>query len=143
MDGLGNRSSIHLRYRGALEAQRRKADAGRDRYFAADTATLQAEPATHFQPHFQPRNAFPQNWESLTSRASYLGMARNLLARCQHNHVMKADKNSRVKARPGRKPLTFGDFVAGVYQTYGKRKARGMVQLAVAVHLVEFRRNYL
>ena len=101
MDGLGNRSSIHLRYRGALEAQRRKADAGRDRYFAADTATL------------------------------------------QHNHVMKADKNSRVKARPGRKPLTFGDFVAGVYQTYGKRKARGMVQLAVAVHLVEFRRNYL
>jgi hypothetical protein len=56
---------------------------------------------------------------------------------------MKADKNSRVKARPGRKPLTFGDFVAGVYQTYGKRKARGMVQLAVAVHLVEFRRNYL
>ncbi|MGA2174284.1 MAG: hypothetical protein ABSH38_04785 [Verrucomicrobiota bacterium] len=43
-----------------------------------------------------------------------------------------------MKARPGRKPLTFGDFVAGVYDTWGKRRAKGIIQLAVAVHLIEF-----
>jgi len=37
-----------------------------------------------------------------------------------------------------RKPLTFGDFVAGVYHTWGKQKAKGIVQLAVKMNVVEF-----
>ena len=43
--------------------------------------------------------------------------------------------------KPGCKqtPLTFGEFVAGVYQTWGKRKAKGIVQLALEVQLIEFR----
>lgn len=38
-----------------------------------------------------------------------------------------------------KKLLTFGDFVAGVYHAWGKRKAIGVVQLAVKAHIVEFR----
>ena len=38
-----------------------------------------------------------------------------------------------------RRPLTFGDFVAGVYHTWGKHKAKGIVQLAVKMNVVEFR----
>jgi hypothetical protein len=34
--------------------------------------------------------------------------------------------------------LTFGDFVAGVYHTWGKRKAKGIVQFAVNMNVVEF-----
>ncbi len=52
---------------------------------------------------------------------------------------MKIEPTSHSKVRPGTHPLTFGDFVAGVYHTWGKRKAKGIVQLAVATHLVEFR----
>jgi hypothetical protein len=52
---------------------------------------------------------------------------------------MKTNEISQIKARPRKKPLTFGDFVAGVYQTWGKRRARGIVRLAVEVHLIEFR----
>ena len=53
--------------------------------------------------------------------------------------IMKAHENSQMKARSRKKPLTFGDFVADVYQACGKRKASGIVRLAVAAHLVEFR----
>jgi hypothetical protein len=35
--------------------------------------------------------------------------------------------------------LTFGEFVAGVYRTWGKQRAKGIIQLAVAVNLIEFR----
>ncbi len=52
---------------------------------------------------------------------------------------MKVEPISQIKARSRRKPLTFGDFVAGVYQTWGKRKAKEIVHLAVALHLIEFR----
>jgi hypothetical protein len=38
-----------------------------------------------------------------------------------------------------RRPLTFGDFVAGVYRTWGQPKAKGIVQLAVKMNMVEFR----
>jgi hypothetical protein len=36
-------------------------------------------------------------------------------------------------------PLTFGDFVAGVYKAWGKRKGKGIVQLAIKAHVIEFR----
>ena len=38
-----------------------------------------------------------------------------------------------------KKPLTFGDFVVGVYETWGKRRAKGIIQLACEVHMIEFR----
>jgi hypothetical protein len=38
-----------------------------------------------------------------------------------------------------KKPLTFGDFVAGTYRAWGKRRASGIIRLAVKLHLVEFR----
>jgi hypothetical protein len=44
-----------------------------------------------------------------------------------------------MKTRPGKKPLTFGDFVAVGYRVWGKRRAIGMIRLAVKLHLIEFR----
>jgi hypothetical protein len=44
-----------------------------------------------------------------------------------------------MKAHPKMRPLTFGDFVAGVYHAWGKRKAAGIVKLAIKMHLIEFR----
>jgi len=38
-----------------------------------------------------------------------------------------------------KKPLTFGDFVAGSYRAWGKRRAGGIIRLALKSHLVEFR----
>ena len=35
-------------------------------------------------------------------------------------------------------PRTFGEFVTGVYDVCGKRKAGRMVQLAVETHRIEF-----
>jgi hypothetical protein len=32
-----------------------------------------------------------------------------------------------------------GEFIASVYDAYGKRKARGIVRLAIKAHLIEFR----
>jgi hypothetical protein len=52
---------------------------------------------------------------------------------------MKADQILQMKDRPGRRPLTFGDFVVGVYHTWGKRKAKGIIQLAIKSHVIEFR----
>ena len=52
---------------------------------------------------------------------------------------MKIDEISRMKALQGKRPLTFGDFVAGVYRTWGKREAKGIIQLAVKAHVIEFR----
>jgi hypothetical protein len=34
--------------------------------------------------------------------------------------------------------LTFGDFVAGVYHTWGKRRANGIIQLALEAHVIKF-----
>jgi hypothetical protein len=42
-------------------------------------------------------------------------------------------------SHPRKKPLTFGDFVAGVYQTWGQRRAKGIIDLAIKVHVIEFR----
>jgi hypothetical protein len=51
---------------------------------------------------------------------------------------MKVDKISQMKAQPKRKPMTFGEFVAGVYQTWGERRAKGIIQLAIEAHLIKF-----
>jgi hypothetical protein len=66
-------------------------------------------------------------------------MARFLLTGLQYNRMMKAEQITQMKARCKRTPLTFGDFVTGVYQIWGNRKAKGIVQLAVEVHLIKFR----
>jgi hypothetical protein len=44
-----------------------------------------------------------------------------------------------MKTHPRKRPLTFGDFVAGVYQTWGQRRAKGIIELAIKVHMIEFR----
>jgi hypothetical protein len=46
---------------------------------------------------------------------------------------------SPIKGHPRKRALTFGDFVAGVYRAWGKRKAKGIVQLAIKAHVIEFR----
>ena len=38
--------------------------------------------------------------------------------------------------------MTFGDFVAGSYRAWGKRKAKGLIQLALKARFVEFRGEY-
>ena len=52
---------------------------------------------------------------------------------------MKAEHITQMRANPGRKPLTFGDFVADAYQTWGKRRAKVIIQLAIKSHVIEFR----
>jgi hypothetical protein len=37
------------------------------------------------------------------------------------------------------RPLTFGDFVAGVYHAWGARRAKGIIDLAIKAHVIEFR----
>lgn len=44
-----------------------------------------------------------------------------------------------MKSNQRKKALTFGDLVATVYNACGRRKARGILWLAVNAHLVEFR----
>jgi hypothetical protein len=44
-----------------------------------------------------------------------------------------------MKTHPRSKPLTFGEFVAGAYRGWGKRKAEIIVKLAVNMRLIEFR----
>jgi hypothetical protein len=51
---------------------------------------------------------------------------------------MKLDHISRKNVPHKGKQMTFGDFVAGVYNTWGKRQAKGIVQLALEVKLIEF-----
>ena len=38
-----------------------------------------------------------------------------------------------------KKAMTFGDFIAAAYRAWGKRRAKGVVWLAVNARLVEFR----
>ena len=44
-----------------------------------------------------------------------------------------------MKIHPKQKQLTFGDFVAGGYRAWGKRRALGIIRLAVKSHMIEFR----
>jgi hypothetical protein len=55
------------------------------------------------------------------------------------NAIHQISRVPPVRRNAGKKPLTFGDFVAGVYHAWGNRKAKGVVQLAVNAHLIEFR----
>jgi hypothetical protein len=41
-----------------------------------------------------------------------------------------------------KRPLTLGDFVAGGYRAWGKRRANGMIRLAIKLHIIEFRRQH-
>ena len=43
-----------------------------------------------------------------------------------------------MKIVRGKKPMPFGDLVMAVYDGTGKRRAKGMVRLAVNGHLVKF-----
>jgi hypothetical protein len=44
-----------------------------------------------------------------------------------------------MKTHPKNKPLTFSDFVAGVYHAWGKHRAREIFKLVVKTHIIEFR----
>ena len=44
-----------------------------------------------------------------------------------------------MKTHCRKKALTFGEFIASVYDACGRRKAVGIVQLAVQARWVEFR----
>jgi hypothetical protein len=46
-----------------------------------------------------------------------------------------------MKTNTSKKPLTFGDFVAGGYRAWGKRRANGIIRLAIKAHWIEFRRQ--
>jgi hypothetical protein len=43
-----------------------------------------------------------------------------------------------VKTNPQKRPLTFGDFVAGGYRAWGKDRAEGIIRLAIKSRLIEF-----
>ena len=66
-------------------------------------------------------------------------MARNVLIRLQPNLAMKTEKNLQIQGASRNNTLTFGDFVADVYEACGNRRAGGIVKFAVAAHLIEFR----
>jgi hypothetical protein len=44
-----------------------------------------------------------------------------------------------VNTHHNRKPRTFGEFIAGVYDTCGSQMAAGLVRLAIEAHWIEFR----
>ena len=44
-----------------------------------------------------------------------------------------------MKTKDTKRAMTFGDFVAGAYRAWGRRKAKGLVSLAVNARLVELR----
>jgi hypothetical protein len=44
-----------------------------------------------------------------------------------------------MQTRDRKQPLTFGDFVAGVYRAWGNPKAGGIVKRAIKMNLIEFR----
>lgn len=48
-----------------------------------------------------------------------------------------------MKTHSMKKNLTFGEFIERVYDVCGKRKARGIVRLAIKAHLIEFRNHSL
>ena len=52
---------------------------------------------------------------------------------------MKDCKISQMKAPAAKRPLTFGEFVAGSFRAWGKGKAEGIIRLAVKAQLIEFR----
>ena len=49
------------------------------------------------------------------------------------------DYSQTMKTNCRQKALTFGEFIARIYDICGERKASGIVRLALKAHLVEFR----
>jgi len=43
-----------------------------------------------------------------------------------------------MKTNDKNRALTFGDFIAAAYRAWGRRRAKGLVWLAVNARLVEF-----
>jgi hypothetical protein len=43
-----------------------------------------------------------------------------------------------MKTQTQKKQLTFGDFVAGSYRAWGKRRAGGIIRLAIKARWIEF-----
>jgi hypothetical protein len=43
-----------------------------------------------------------------------------------------------MKTNHGKKPVKFGNFIIAAYDSFGKRRAKGLVWLAVNAHLVKF-----
>jgi hypothetical protein len=44
-----------------------------------------------------------------------------------------------MKTNHEQKALTLGEFITAVYDTWGKRRAKGIVRLAIKARLIEFR----
>ena len=44
-----------------------------------------------------------------------------------------------MKTNHEQKALTLGEFIMAVYDTWGKRRAKGIVRLAIKARLIEFR----
>jgi len=44
-----------------------------------------------------------------------------------------------MKSNHAKKALMLGEFVAAVYDTWGKRRAKGFVRLAMKARLIEYR----
>jgi hypothetical protein len=44
-----------------------------------------------------------------------------------------------MRTNSRRRSLTFGEFIARIYDVCGERKAKGIVRLAVEAHWIEFR----
>jgi hypothetical protein len=44
-----------------------------------------------------------------------------------------------TKTNGKQRVLTFGDFIATAYRAWGRRRAKGLVWLAVNARLIEFR----
>ena len=43
-----------------------------------------------------------------------------------------------MESKQGQKALRFGDFIMAAYDTFGERRAKGIIRLALKAHLVEF-----
>jgi len=53
---------------------------------------------------------------------------------------LETDTQKRITKTPRqRTSLTFGELVEGVYRTCGERRAKGLVHLALALRMIEFR----
>jgi hypothetical protein len=51
---------------------------------------------------------------------------------------MRINQLSQRKTLTNGKTITFGEFVAGVYRTFGHRRAKAIVQLALELDMIKF-----
>jgi len=43
-----------------------------------------------------------------------------------------------METKQRKKTLRFGDFIMATYDAFGKRRAKGIIRLALKAHLIEF-----